>query len=324
VKAADDSLGVFLDRDTVDRGDLELGVLRHALPNWRMYDTRDPAPVAERVAGAAVVVSNKVVLDAGLLEAARGHLRLVCIAATGTNNVDLAAAARLGIPVCNARAYATPAVVQHVFALILALSTRLLDYQRAVREGQWARSPFFCLLDFPIRELAGRRLGIVGYGELGRGVANVARAFGMEVLIAQRPGGAGRPGHLPLVELLPQGDVLSLHCPLTPQTRGLIDEEALSLMRQDAVLINTARGGIVDEAALAAALREGRLAGAGIDVLAEEPPVHGSPLLEPGIPNLIVTPHVAWASRASRQRLLDEVAENIRAFRAGRPRNLVG
>jgi glycerate dehydrogenase len=288
-----------------------------------VYETRDRLSVAERIDGAGVVVTNKVVLDAALLEQAASHLELICVAATGTNNIDLEATDRLGIPVCNARGYATPSVVQHVFALILALSTRLLDYEQAARDGRWARSPFFCLLNFPVREIRGLTLGIVGYGELGRGVAEVARTFGMEVLISQRPGGPPRPGRLPLNELLPRVDVLSLHCPLTPETRGLIDPRALSLMRDDALLINTARGGIVDEAAVAAALRGGHLGGAGVDVLAEEPPANGSPLLEPGIPNLILTPHSAWASHGSRQRLIDQVAENIHAFRAGEPKNLV-
>ena len=317
-----DTVGVLLDRDSLDRGDLKFEVLRETLPEWRFYDTCEPDRVAERIAGATVVVTNKVVLDARLLEGASA-LRLVCVAATGTNNVDLVVAQGLRIPVCNARGYATPAVVQHVFALILSLSTRLMDYHQAVRAGRWERSPMFCLLDFPIRELAGRTLGIVGYGELGKGVARAAAAFGMRVLLAQRPGGPERPGRLPLRELLPQVDVLSLHCPLTPQTRGLIGAEQLASMRSDAVLINTARGGIVDEAALAEALRAGRLGGAGVDVLAQEPPARGNPLLEPGITNLIVTPHVAWASRESRQRLVDQVADNIRAFFSGCPRNLV-
>ena len=317
-----DSIGVFLDKDSVDRGDLDLDELIETLPQWRLYDTCDPTGIAERMMGAAVVITNKVVLDAARLNAA-ADLRLVCVAATGTNNVDLAAAARLDIPVCNARGYATPAVVQHVFALILSLSTRLFDYHEAVAAGRWEQSPLFCLLDFPIRELAGRTIGIVGYGELGRGVAKVANAFDMRVMLAQRPGGPEQPGRTPLRELLPRVDVLSLHCPLTPQTRGLIGAEQLALMRSDAVLINTARGGIVDEAALAQALSAGRLGGAAVDVLAEEPPVHGSPLLAHDIPNLIVTPHVAWASRESRQRLVDEMAANIKAFLGGRPRNVV-
>ncbi len=316
-------LGVFLDVATVDRGDLDLAALEGVLPQWRAYAATAPAATAERIGAAAVVISNKVVLDAPALHAAP-DLRLVCVAATGTNNVDLDAARARGIAVCNVRAYATSAVVQHVFALILALATRLPQYQQAIRAGRWAHSEHFCLFDFPIREIAGKTLGIVGYGELGRAVARVAEAFGMHVLIAQRPGDA-RPvaGRLPLTELLPQVDVLSLHCPLTAHTRGLIGEKELAAMKPDAVLINTARGGIVDETALAAALRAGRLGGAGIDVLSEEPPRRGNPLLAPDIPNLIVTSHIAWASREARQRLVDEIVENIRAFLAGSPRNRV-
>ncbi len=316
-------LGVFLDRDTVDTGDLDLSRLRAAMPAWRLFDVEDAVPIDGRLAGATVVVTNKVLLDSARLEAASG-LRLVCVAATGTNNVDLEAARRLGIVVSNVRGYATPAVVQHVFALILALSTRLLDYREAVRAGRWHLSRQFCLLDFPIREIAGKTLGIVGYGELGRGVARIAGAFGMEVLVARRPGSSPTPDRIPLTELLPRVDVLSLHCPLTPQTRGLIGERELALMRSDALLINTARGGIVDEGALAVALRDGRLGGAGIDVLSREPPVEGNPLLAPEIPNLIVTPHSAWASREARQRLVDEIASNIDAYLSGAPRNVVG
>jgi glycerate dehydrogenase len=214
--------------------------------------------------------------------------------------VDLDAAARRGIAVCNIRRYATPSVVQHVFALLLSLTRHLSDYQRAVQSGAWQRSGQFCLLDYPIRELGGLTLGIVGYGELGQAVAATAeQAFGMRVLIAQRPGGSAEPGRLPLQQLLPQVDVLSLHCPLTPETRGLIGAEELALMKPDALLINTARGGIINEGALAAALLTGRLGGAGIDVLATEPPGSDSPLLQQPIPNLIVTPHIAWASRQS-------------------------
>jgi glycerate dehydrogenase len=214
-------------------------------------------------------------------------------------------------------------VVQHVFALILALTTRLAEHAAAARDGRWAASDLFCVLDFPFRELAGKTLGIVGYGELGRGVATVAEAFGMTVLVARRPGGAPVPGRVGLEELLARADVVSLHVPLADNTRGLIGTRELALMKRDALLINTARGGIVDEGALVAALRAGRLGGAGVDVLAVEPPRADSPLLDDQPANLIVTPHVAWASRESRQRLLDEVAENIRAFAAGRERNRV-
>jgi glycerate dehydrogenase len=306
----------------VDLGDLDLSALQAVLPGWRWQISVEAAPMGERLAGAAVAVTNKVVLDAAAMAAAPG-LRLICLAATGTNTVDLEAAGRAGIAVCNVRGYATAAVAQHVFALLLALSTRLLDYHQAVRAGRWQQSRQFCLLDFPIRELSGKTLGIVGYGELGRAVARLAGAFGMQVLVAQRAGGAPTPERLPLAELLARVDVLSLHCPLTPQTRGLIGAAELALMRPDAVLVNTARGGIVDEVALARALRAGRLGGAGVDVLSLEPPRAGNPLLEADIPNLIVTPHSAWASREARQRLVEEIARNIAAFRRGEDRNRV-
>jgi glycerate dehydrogenase len=316
-------LGVFLDRDSLDHDDLRLDGLQATLPEWRMFGATAPHQVAERIAGAQVVISNKVVLDEAVLEAAT-ELKLIAVAATGTNNVDLKAAQRLGISVCNVRRYATPSVVQHVFALLLNLTRHLNDYQQAVGEGRWQQSEQFCLLDYPIHELNGRKLGIIGYGELGEAVARVAtQAFGMEVLLAQRPGAAAQPGRIPLTELLPQVDVLSLHCPLTEATRNLIGEAELTLMKPQAILINTARGGIVDETALANALRQGRLGGAGADVLVKEPPTSDSPLLAGDIPNLIVTPHIAWASRESRQRLTDQLAENIRAFLAGTPQNLV-
>jgi glycerate dehydrogenase len=315
------SRGVVLDLASIDRGDMELARLRAACAHWDLHPRTAPEEVAGRVAGVDVVVTNKVMLDRALLAEARPTL--VCVAATGTNNVDLEAARELGIAVCNVTGYATASVVQHVLALMLAHATRLPDYTGAVRGGAWARGDQFCLLDFPIRELAGLVLGIVGYGELGRAVARAAECLGMAVLVAERAGAVLRPGRLPLNDLLPRVDVLSLHCPLTGQTRNLIGPVELALMRTDALLINTARGGIVDEEALAAALRAGRIGGAAVDVLTVEPPREGNPLLAPDIPNLILTPHTAWASRESRQRLLDQVALNIEAFAAGEPRNRV-
>jgi glycerate dehydrogenase len=317
-------LGVFLDRDSLDRGDLDFGGLDRVLPNWRHYPATAPAEVAGRIETAEVVISNKVALDAAAIRQAP-RLRLIVIAATGVNNVDLDAAAARGITVCNCRGYGTPAVVQHVFALLLALCTRWPEYQRAARDGRWQRASQFCLLDFPIQELADKTLGIVGYGELGQGVARVAEAFGMRVRVAQRPGTLeALADRTPLPVLLPQVDVLSLHCPLTPATRGLIGAWELALMRRDAILINTARGGLVDEALLADALRRGALGGAGVDVLSLEPPVTGNPLLAPDIPNLIVTPHCAWGSRESRQRLVGQLAENIAGFLTGAPVRVVG
>jgi len=313
---------VFLDLASVDRGDLDLAALRRVAASWATYAQTPAELTAARIGDAMVVVTNKVVVDRAVMAACPG-LRLICVAATGTNNVDLEAARERGIAVCNVTGYATPSVVQHVFALMLALTTRLAEHAAAAQDGRWAASDLFCVLDFPFRELAGKTLGIVGYGELGRGVARVAEAFGMSVLVAQRPGGSPQQGRLPLDELLARSDVVTLHVPLAENTRGLIGERELALMRPDALLINTARGGIVDEAALIAALRAGRLGGAGVDVLAIEPPRSGSPLLEGPPPNLIVTPHVAWAGREARQRLLDEVALNIRAFNEGRERNRV-
>jgi glycerate dehydrogenase len=213
--------------------------------------------------------------------------------------------------------------VQHVFGVLLTLTHRLREYDALVRSGAWQRGGQFCLLDFPIRELAGRRLGIVGFGTLGRGVAHAARAFAMEVLVAGRPGGEHVAGRVDLDELLPQVDVLSLHCPLTPATDGLINRARLQCMKPDAVLINTARGALVDSAALADALRAGRLGGAAIDVLPQEPPVDGNALLAGDIPNLIVTPHIAWAAREARQRCIDEMAANVEDFRRGGRRGRV-
>ncbi len=314
--------GVVLDLASIDRGDLDLSSLLQVCGTWSMHDATAPAQVGERIRNAQVVVTNKVVLDRELLGSAPG-LELVCVAATGTNNVDLAAARDLGLRVCNVVAYATASVVQHVFGLILAHTLRLRDYQQSIERGDWQRSGQFCLLDHPIRELAGLRLGIVGYGELGRAVGRLGEAFGMHVLIAQRPGAGSSAGRIPLDRLLPQVDILSLHCPLSEGTRDLIGRRELGLMRQDALLINTARGGIVDEQALADALRAGTIGGAGVDVLDTEPPREGNPLLATDLPNLIVTPHVAWASRESRQRLITEVSSNIQAFYEGRPSNLV-
>jgi glycerate dehydrogenase len=315
--------GVFLDSGSLGQGDIDLSGIEATLPRWSFHDATAPAEVAERICDAEVVITNKVVLGAEQFAAA-GHLRLVCVSATGVDNVDLSAASRRNITVCNVTAYATPSVVQHVFALMFALAIRLPDYHAAVRAGRWQQSRHFALLDYPFAELAGRTLGIVGYGELGRAVAAAAKCFGMDVVIAARPGTAPKPGRVALDELLGRIDVLSLHCPLTDATRGLIGTRELARMKPGALLINAARGGIVDEAALAAALRSGVIGGAGVDVLESEPPHQGSSLLAPDIPNLIVTPHIAWASRESRQRLVDGLRDNIEAFIAGRPRNVVG
>lgn len=312
----------FLDLASLHGNELNLSELEAAVPEWLWFDNVSESEVPHVLTDVDVVVSNKVVLGAEQLKQA-DRLQLICVAATGTNNVDLAVANKLNIPVCNARAYATASVVQHVFSMLLVLTTHLEEYRSAVHKGQWSRSEYFCLLDYPVRELQGKTLGIVGYGELGQAVSRVAEAFGMDILISKRNSSDNHSGRLPLHELLQKVDVLSLHCPLNEQTYGLIGEAELALMKRDAVLINTARGGLVDEQALLKALTNNTIAGAAIDVLENEPPPLNDPMVRAKIPNLIVTPHIAWVSVESRQRLIDEVEKNITAFKAGTPRNLV-
>jgi glycerate dehydrogenase len=313
--------GVFLDLASLDNDDLNMQPLRAVLEEWDLHPHTEAAEVAARLQGAEVVVSNKVILSREVLAKA-DKLRLICVAATGTNNIDLDAARELGIVVTNVRAYGTASVVQHVFALMLSLQRRIPAYQLAVRQGRWEQSKFFCLLDYPIEELGDKVLGIVGYGELGQAVAKTAACFDMEVRVAQRDPADTRPDRVPLDELLAEADVLSLHCPLTEENRGLIGEAHLRCMKSTAILINAARGGLVDEAALATALRQGWIAGAGIDVLEQEPPKGTSPLFN-DLPNLILTPHIAWASRTARQRLLSQLVDIIRDYRQGSIRNRI-
>lgn len=307
---------IFLDYGTVSYGDLDPSALEAVMPELELRENTLQEAVETVVEEAEVLLLNKLRLSGAILRRAR-RLRLIALAATGTDNIDLEAARALGIGVCNVRGYCTASVAQHVWALILCLTQRLREYGRLATDGSWSASEQFTLPAQPIRELAGRTLGIVGFGTLGGGVARIADAFGMRVLIANRPGAEPVPGRLELDELLGVADVVSLHCPLTEATRGLIDARRLALMRPDALLINTARGALVDGAALVAALSAGRLGGAGIDVLAKEPPVDGDPLLDPAVPNLLVTPHVAWAAREARQRCIDEMAANVADFIAG-------
>jgi glycerate dehydrogenase len=315
---------VFLDYATVSfNGDLDPAALRRAMPGLELRDHSTQAEVPEAIAGATIVLLNKLQVTRETM-ARSPDLKLIVLAATGTNNVDLEAARERNIGVCNLRDYCTASVVQHVLGVMLLLTQKLREYDALVRAGAWQRGDQFCLLDYPIRELAGRRLGIVGHGALGRGVARAAGlALGMEVLVANRPGGARQPGRLDLDDLLPRVDVLSLHCPLTPQTAGMIGTPQLAHMKPDALLVNTARGALVDSQALADALRGGRLGGAAIDVLPQEPPTRGNPLLAPDIPNLIVTPHIAWAAREARQRCLDEMAANVEDYLRGGHRGRV-
>lgn len=278
--------------------------------------------MAERLQGASVAITNKVHLDATAL-AACPDLRLILVSATGTNNVDLQAARAHGIVVSNCQGYGTPSVAQHTLALLLALATRLPDYQQAVADGKWAQASQFCLLDFPIVELEGKTLGLLGHGELGGAVARLAEAFGMRVLSGQLPGRPARDDRLSLAELLPQVDALTLHCPLNDSTRNMIGAAELALLKPGAFVVNTARGGLIDEQALADALRSGHLGGAATDVLSVEPPVNGNPLLAGDIPRLVVTPHSAWGAVEARQRIVGQLAENAEAFLQGNPRRVV-
>lgn len=313
---------VFLDHTSLDLGDLDLGELRDSFGELVLHDSTSPDQVIERLKGAQVAISNKIMIDADTF-AACPELKLVLVTATGTNNVDLAAAREHGVTVCNCQGYGTPSVAQHTLLLLLALATRLPDYQKAVQQGLWQKSSQFCLLDFPIVELEGKTLGLLGHGELGSAVARLAEAFGMRVLLGQIPGRPARADRLPLEQLLPQIDALTLHCPLNEHTRNMIGARELQLLKPQALVVNTARGGLIDEQALADALRNGHLGGAASDVLSVEPPVSGNPLLADDIPRLIITPHSAWGAREARQRIVSQLIENAQAFFAGAPKRVV-
>ncbi len=277
------------------------------------------AEILERLHDKEVALLNKAVLDRDIITTS-GELKLIVLAATGTDNVDLSATEKCGIAVSNIRNYCTDAVAQHVMALILGLTRQVGGYRALVSAGAWQRSEAFALFEYPIRELTGKTLGIVGYGILGRAVAKAARCFGMEVLIAERIDAEKdtiREDRIPLRSLLQQADVVSLHCPLTNSNHHMISTRELRLMKKDSLLINTARGALIDSQALVEALDAGIIAGAGIDVLAKEPPTDDEPLLRPGIPNLILTPHIAWTAKESRQRALDQMVENITDFLGG-------
>ncbi|SFB54417.1 glycerate dehydrogenase [Pseudomonas sp. NFIX10] len=313
---------VFLDHPSLDLGDLDLNPLRSCFGELQLFARTTPDQVIERLKGATVAITNKIVIDAQAM-AASPELKLILISATGTNNVDLAAARHHGITVCNCQGYGTPSVAQHTLMLLLNLATRLVDYQKAVGEGRWQQASQFCLLDYPIVELEGKTLGLLGHGELGSAVGRLAEAFGMRVLLGQIPGRPTRPDRLPLEQLLPQVDALTLHCPLNEHTRNLIGARELALLKPGAFVVNTARGGLIDEQALAEALRGGHLGGAATDVLSVEPPTQGNPLLAGDIPRLIVTPHNAWGSREARQRIVGQMSENAQGFFSGTARRVV-
>lgn len=313
---------VFLDRETL-RPDTVLRPPRfpHELTS---YPRTAPDDVASRIAEADIVITNKVRLTADAIAAAP-RLRFVAVAATGYDVVDVAACRARGIAVSNIRGYARTSVPEHVFALIFALRRSLVAYREAVIAGRWQRAGQFCFFDYPIDDLAGSTLGVVGRGELGQAVGRIGEALGMRVQFAARRGEAPADGRVPFETLLATSDVISLHCPLTPQTRGLIGPAEFAAMARRPLLINTARGGLVQEDALAAALDAGQIAGLGFDVASAEPPAADHPLMRlASRPNVILTPHVAWASRQAVQALADQLIDNLEAFAAGAPRNLVG
>lgn len=316
---------VFLDRDTLaDHVQLKPVPFEHEL---QVFGRTRPEHVAERIADADIIITNKVALRAPQLEQA-ARLKLIAIAATGSDIIDLAAARARGITVSNIRNYAVHSVPEHVFALIFALRRSITAYRQSVQEGRWQQSGQFCYFDYPIRDLAGSTLGLIGSGSLGQAVAALGRALGMKVIFAQRRGQAqdsGEPDRLPFEQVLAQSDVLSLHCPLTPDTENLLSTQEFRLMAaRRPLLINTARGGLIDNQALDQALREGWLGGAGIDVCVPEPPPADHILMRLlELPNYILTPHIAWASEQSMQTLADQLIDNIVAFHAGSPRNVL-
>lgn len=310
---------VFLDRATL-LAELRIPNFDHA---WVELPACEPDQVTEQLWRASIAITNKVPITREVLDASP-KLKLVAVAATGTNNVDLDACRERGIAVCNIRGYAEHTVPEHVFMLLLALRRNLLAWRDTLQRGDWQKAEQFCLFNHEIHDLHGSTLGLIGYGNVGAGVERLARAFGMEVLLAEHKNATTiRPGHVAFDEVLQRADHISLHTPLTDATRNLIGAREFNLMKRNAILINTARGGVVDEAALISALKTHRIAGAGFDVLSVEPPNQGNPLLDLNLPNLLLTPHVAWSSREAMQRLADQLIDNLEAFVRGEERNRV-
>lgn len=310
---------VFLDRESLI-ADLRAPSFAHA---WIDHEQTHPDEVVARLRDADIAIVNKVRLSADIL-AQTPKLKMIAVSATGTDIVDVAYCKAHGIVVSNIRNYAVHAVPEHAFMMMLALRRNLLGWRRDLRDGLWQQADQFCLFTRPVNDLFGSTLGLVGFGSLGHGMQKLAEAFGMKVLIAEHRNAAVlREGYTAFDSVLREADVISLHVPLTPETRHMISTREFGLMKSGAILINTARGGLVDEAALADALRSGRIAGAGFDVLSVEPPRDGNPLLDLDLPNFILTPHVAWSSREAMQLLADQLVDNIEAFVAGTPRNVV-
>jgi len=317
---------VFLDYKTVDANDLDLGSIEALLPEIVVHSFSNQEEVLSRIEDVEVAIANKVVFDANVFARAT-KLKLICVTATGTNNIDLEAAKQSGVVVCNIKDYCTDSVVQHVLLSMLTLKHSSRDYSASMDNGDWQEGNSFSLLQHPITELSGKSLGIIGYGVLGQGVARAARTLGLRVLISESFAENNKPdegiARVPFDTLLAESDIISLHCPLTDNTEGLFDETAFKKMKSSAILINTARGGLINDHALIKAIEDKAIAGAAIDVLDQEPPDSDHPLMQKQYSNLIITPHIAWAAREARQRALDRIAENIEAFQNNRPINVV-
>lgn len=310
---------VVLDRDTLVNRPFDFD-FPHTLSS---YGTTEAHETLERIRGADIVITNKVVISAQAF-AENPQLKLVAVTATGVNNVDVEAAKQNGTAVCNIRAYGNESVAEHAFMMMITLMRNLPAYQRDVAAGLWENSPFFCHLGAPMRDLNGKTLAIFGRGNIGKTLATYAQAFKMNVVFAEHKNAQSvRDGYVSFDEAIRSADVVSLNCPLTPQTANMIGEAELQQIKPGAILINCGRGGLVDEAALVAALKYGQIGGAGFDVLTQEPPRDGNPLLKARLPNLIVTPHIAWASQEAANRLFDILLDNINRFVAGNPQNLV-
>lgn len=312
----------FLDRSTLSPDTtLRLPTFAHELVS---YDQTQPGEVARRIADADIVITNKVKLTAETLGQA-SRLKLVAVAATGTDNIDLKACAERGIVVSNVRNYAGHTVPEHTFALMFALRRSICAYRDSVKAGRWQESGQFCYFDYPVRDLAGSTLGIIGDGVLGNAVATIGRALGMQVLFSAFKGHSGQGSlYTPFDDMLARSDVITLHCPLNAHTRHMLGTEDFAKMARKPLIINTARGGLVDEAALARALRSGQISGAGFDVVSAEPPAADHPFMALlDLPNFILTPHVAWASREAIQGLADQLIDNVEAFVRGTPVNVV-
>ena len=308
---------VILDGHAANPGDLDWKAFE-ALGDVTVYEYSAPEQLSERIKGMDAVLTNKSVITRELIEGAP-ELKYIGVLATGYNVVDLKAAAERGIPVTNVPAYSTRTVAQHVFALLLELTNRVGHHDAAVREGRWQRNRDFCFWDYPLMELPGKTMGIIGLGQIGSATAEIARAFGMRVIAASAH--SREDFVVPMDQLLAEADVVSLHCPLRADNAKFINAETIAKMKDGAILINTARGGLVDEEALRDALVSGKLSGAAVDVLTVEPPKDGSPLI--GLENCIVTPHIAWASREARMRLMGVALENVKAFMRGERLNVV-